>query len=318
LLIQTAFLGDVILATALIEKLKDRYPAAQIDFLVRKGNEGILLNHPKLREVVVFDKKNKVRELWRVIQRNRAARYDYIINVQRFATTGLITTLSRAAVTIGFDKNPLSRLFSVRAKHETTGLHEVERNQRLIAALTDQRAARPRLYPSEADRQAIAPFTEQPFVVIAPASIWFTKQWPAHKWVQLCARWLPTHRVYLLGAPADHGLCEAIAAHHANLNIVNLAGRLTLLQSAALMKQSVMNYVNDSAPMHLASAMDAPVTAVYCSTVPSFGFGPLSSKQKIVETTEVLDCRPCGLHGHKECPQRHFRCAESISVEAVV
>ena len=58
-----------------------------------------------------------------------------------------------------------------------------------------------------------------------------------------------------------------------------------------------MNYVNDSAPLHIASAMDAPVTAVFCSTVPAFGFGPLRANGRIVETTENLDCRPCGLHG---------------------
>ncbi len=318
LLIQTAFLGDVILATALIEKLKDVFPEAKIDFLVRKGNEGIVVNHPKLREVVVFDKKKKFRELLRVIHRNRALRYDYLINVQRFATTGLITVLSRARVTIGFDKNPLSRLFSIRAKHETTGLHEVERNQLLIASLTDRIPARPRLYPTALDEAAIARFVHDPFVVMAPASIWFTKQWPLHKWVELCAKWLGTHHVFLLGAPADRELCEAIAARHEGAPIVNLAGQLTLLQSAALMKHAVMNYVNDSAPMHLASAMDAPVTAIYCSTVPSFGFGPLSTRQKIVETPEALDCRPCGLHGHKACPRGHFRCAESIPVEIVV
>ena len=75
-----------------------------------------------------------------------------------------------------------------------------------------------------------------------------------------------------------------------------------------------MNYVNDSAPLHIASAMNAPVTAVFCSTVPSFGFGPLRENGRVVETPEDLDCRPCGLHGHRECPKGHFRCALGIEV----
>jgi heptosyltransferase-2 len=92
-----------------------------------------------------------------------------------------------------------------------------------------------------------------------------------------------------------------------------LAGSLSYLQSAALMSRAVMNYVNDSAPMHFASAMNAPVTAVYCSTVPEFGFGPLSDNRHIVEISQSLYCRPCGLHGYSECPEKHFRCALEIN-----
>ncbi|MFN4957421.1 MAG: glycosyltransferase family 9 protein [Cyclobacteriaceae bacterium] len=76
--------------------------------------------------------------------------------------------------------------------------------------------------------------------------------------------------------------------------------------------------MNDSAPMHLASAVDAPVTAIYCSTLPSFGFGPLSSKSSVVETHEKLDCRPCGLHGRRQCPKGHFKCSSGIQVDQLL
>ena len=79
-----------------------------------------------------------------------------------------------------------------------------------------------------------------------------------------------------------------------------------------------MNYVNDSAPMHLASAMNAAVTAVYCSTIPGFGFGPLSEISRIIETKLSLPCRPCGLHGFKECPLVHFKCAHSIETNEII
>jgi ADP-heptose:LPS heptosyltransferase len=79
-----------------------------------------------------------------------------------------------------------------------------------------------------------------------------------------------------------------------------------------------MNYVNDSAPMHLCSATNAPVTAVYCSTVPAFGFGPLSNQNKIAQINELLPCRPCGLHGYNKCPEKHFNCANNIHVTDVL
>jgi len=70
--------------------------------------------------------------------------------------------------------------------------------------------------------------------------------------------------------------------------------------------------------MHFASAMNAPVTAVYCSTIPGFGFGPLSDIRYIVEIEQALDCRPCGLHGYASCPKGHFRCAMNIRVDQLI
>jgi heptosyltransferase-2 len=64
--------------------------------------------------------------------------------------------------------------------------------------------------------------------------------------------------------------------------------------------------------------MNAPVTAIYCSTLPAFGFGPLSDKHYLVETPEVLPCRPCGLHGKIACPEKHFRCATSITTRQLL
>ena len=149
LIIQTAFIGDVILATALIEKLHQFYPNANIDFLVRKGNETLLANHPFLREAIVFDKKKKYKSLYDLIGRIRRTNYDVVVNVQRFATTGFITVLSGAKETVGYNKNPLSFLFDTRIAHQIGEVHEVERNQRLIEAFTDKVPAKPKLYPSD-------------------------------------------------------------------------------------------------------------------------------------------------------------------------
>jgi heptosyltransferase-2 len=97
-----------------------------------------------------------------------------------------------------------------------------------------------------------------------------------------------------------------------------IAGQLSLLQSAALMSRAKRNFVNDSGPLHLCSAMNAPVTAVFCSTLPSFGFGPLSVDSSIVETKEKLSCRPCGLHGKKVCPEGHFKCGNGIDANELL
>ncbi len=313
LIIQTAFIGDVILATPVIEKLKQHYPSTQIDFLLRKGNESLLHNNPHLNKVLIWDKKkSKYQHLLQLVSTIRKERYDLVVNLQRFFSTGFITTFSKATQTIGFDKNPLSFLFTKKIVHQIDKndhfVHEVSRNLSLVQHLTDDEFVRPHLYPSDEDYKKIMP--PQKYICIAPTSVWFTKQFPANKWVSLMNKMKTDVKIYLLGGPPDKAACEAIKKASKHTDIENLAGQLSFLQSAALMQGAMMNYVNDSAPLHIASAMNATVTAIFCSTVPSFGFTPLSDQSVVIETTEQLDCRPCNLHGFKACPKGHFKCAD--------
>jgi heptosyltransferase-2 len=194
------------------------------------------------------------------------------------------------------------------------GPHEVERNGRLLGTEgVGPITLKPRLYPTPADEAAAAPYAAVgTYLCIAPTSVWFTKQYPEEKWLELLAALPPTLAVYLLGGPPDVAACERLAQLANRSGLVNLAGKLSLPASAALMRGAVLNYVNDSAPMHLCSAVDAPVCAVFCSTIPAFGFGPLSTFSRIVEHPGPLACRPCGLHGHARCPLGHFRCAREI------
>ncbi len=318
LVIQTAFIGDVVLATGLLEKLHTYFPDATIDILVRKGNESLFRQHPFAGKVLIWDKRTaKYRNLYKVLLQIRANKYDLVINVQRYAATGLITILSKAKRTIGFDKNPFSFLFTEVIRHvfdkDGKGVHEIERNHQLIESFTDDHAAKPKLYPSALDIAAVAKWKSSPYICIAPASVWFTKQFPVEQWIHFINTLPVTYHIYLIGAPADQPLCANIHTSAKRPGVVNLAGQLDFLQSAALMRDAVMNYVNDSAPMHFASAMNASVTAVYCSTIPAFGYGPLSDNSHVIEVTEPLSCRPCGIHGRKICPEAHFNCARLIN-----
>ena len=310
LIIQTAFIGDVILATSLVESLKQKYPEAKIDFLLRKGNESLLQNHPKINEVIIFDKKNrKYKNLLKIISIIRKNKYDVVINVQRFFTTGIITSLSGAKSKIGFDKNPLSFLFSHKVKHQITNkgtfIHEVNRNLQLLKPLSEPEFIRPKLYPDEKDFNTIP---QKDYICFAPGSVWKTKQFPIEKWIELADKVPQNLVIYLIGGKDDFEICEEIKSKSQNKNIENIAGSINLLKSAALISGAKMTYTNDSAPMHLASAMNAPVAAIFCSTVPEFGFGPLSDESFIFQNKHNLKCRPCNLHGKKSCPEGHFLC----------
>jgi heptosyltransferase II len=314
LIIQTAFTGDVVLATALIEKLHLFFPDAKIDFLLRKGNEGLLTSHPFLNEVLVWNKKeNKTKNLFKLLKTIRKNKYDKVINLQRFASTGILTAFSAAKEKIGFDKNPFSFLFTKKLAHKLDeNLHEVQRNNALIAGFTDDSLVKPKLYPSAENEAEIADYKRSAYICITPASVWFTKQYPEEKWENLLNGLPRALNIFLLGGKEDKELCERIQQKSTNKNVTVLAGKLSFLSSAALMKNAVMNYTNDSAPLHFASATDAPVTAIFCSTIPAFGFYPLSKTSFIVQTNVPLECKPCSLHGLRNCPLGHFKCAYTI------
>ncbi|TAH12039.1 MAG: glycosyltransferase family 9 protein [Sphingobacteriia bacterium] len=320
LVIQTAFIGDVVLATSILESLHQQFPAASLDIVVRKGNESLFHQHPFIHEVLVWDKKsNKYKHLFQLLGAIRKNKYDLVLNLQRYAATGFLTAFSGASKTIGFNKNPFHLLFTESVEHsmniDGTGGHEIERNHRLLQSICTDETKLPALYPSKEDDQAVAIYQQQQYICFAPTSVWFTKQFPKEKWIELIDNIPAQFSIYLLGGPGDFGVCEQISTSTTHQQCVNLAGKLSFLQSASLMKIATMNYVNDSAPLHFCSAMNAPVTAVYCSTIPAFGYGPLSSNKTIVETNEILTCRPCGLHGKKDCPLGHFNCAKTIQIE---
>lgn len=309
LLLQTAFIGDVVLATAVAERLHAVFPGARIDFLLRKGNEGLLSGHPFLQEVLVWDKNSrKYLNLWRLLRRIRKERYDLVVNLQRFFSTGFLTAFSGARFRAGFDKNPLSFAFTHRKPHVIGPIHEVDRNLSLVEPWAGSETARPRLYPGAADRKGVP--AAGSYICIAPTSVWFTKQWPAKRWVELIDLLPHSLKIVLLGGPSDREDCERIKEAVVHPKVENMAGSLNFLESAAWMEGARMNYVNDSAPLHIASAVNAPVTAVFCSTIPAFGFWPLSDHSRVVETPLALECRPCGLHGRPACPEGHFRCSE--------
>ena len=322
--IQTAFIGDVVLSTALLESLHAKYPNATIDIVVRKGNEALFTAHPFVHQVIIWDKQNRKYLHWlKVLNQLRTREYDLIINVQRYAATGLWTALSNAKIKIGFDKNPFSFLFTRKVKHQEMqeGLHEIHKNHALLKAVDDHFIlSNPVLYPSAMDFEKIKYLQTVPYICIAPASVWFTKQFPIAQWVNFLNTIQFEGAIYIIGGPGDKALGEAIISKMATNSTVknkvkNLAGELHFLSSAALQKGAVLNYVNDSAPMHFASAVNAPVVAIYCSTIPDFGYGPLSKASFIVQTTNKLACKPCGMHGKKNCPLGHFNCAQTIEMQ---
>ncbi|MCF8304600.1 MAG: glycosyltransferase family 9 protein, partial [Bacteroidales bacterium] len=252
LVIQTASIGDVILATPVLEKLHATYPSAAIDFLTKNGNEGILKDHPFIRRLIIWDKQeNKYRHFLQVLRAIRERNYDLVVNMQRFATTGFLTAFSGAGMTIGFNKNPFAVFFSKSVKHKIgDGTHERDRNHELIRSLTDDTPGPVKLYTGKMANAKMSQYKTAAYICIAPTSLWYTKQYPLEQWAEFVGELPQSLRVYFIGSKADETACEQIIRNSGHRNALNLAGQLNLLESAALMQGALMNYVNDSAPQH--------------------------------------------------------------------
>lgn len=322
LIIQTAFIGDVILATSLIEATKKKYPEAKVDFLLKQGNESLLQNNPHIDKTYIFNKKNSWNflSLWFEIRREK---YDLVLCIQRFFRAGFLCAFSGAKIKVGFDKNPMSLFFTHQIEHHiphrtASGfLHEVQRNYQLLASI-DKEPMLPvhklklKLYFSGDDQKKIEALNLTNYFVLAPASVWYTKQWHHSKWKELIEILRKEGTVVLIGGPTDRDFIETL--YSSEPEIVDLCGKLNLRESALLMRNAMRVFVNDSAPLHLASSVNAKTTAIFCSTVADFGYFPISSDSIVIQR-DRLDCMPCGLHGKKSCPKVHFRCALDIDAQ---
>lgn len=319
LVVQTSFLGDVVLSTCIWEKIHETYPNCKIDVLVRRGNEGLLSNHPFIHNILIWDKQgNKYKNLLKTIGQIRKKKYDLLINLQRYISTGLLTAFSGAKQCIGFKENPISFLFSKNYDYiskESLTEHETDRYHRLIQEICGTEKSKMKLYPTQKDFDKINAKLQKPFITMSPASVWKTKELPIEKWIELCNQFSSAYQIFLCGGSADKALCEEIYKSCNDNKPQIVAGDLTLLESAALFSKARMNYCNDSAPTHIASAMNARVTTFFLSTVPEFGFTPTSDLSNVVEVSDKLDCRPCGRHGKSKCPKEHFKCGNLIDIK---
>jgi heptosyltransferase-2 len=178
---------------------------------------------------------------------------------------------------------------------------------------------RPSLAPGDAERAAVDAFlreqgvrADERLVGVAPGSVWGTKRWPYYP--ELAGELARDARIVVIGSAADAPLAQAITG--AVPEALDATGRLSLLASAELIGRCGVLVTNDSAPLHLASAMGTPTVAIFGPTVPEFGFGPLAPRASVVGH-ESLPCRPCDRHGPQRCPLGHHRCMRELSPSMV-
>ena len=292
LLVQTAFLGDIVLFTPLAAAARAKFPGASISLMTTPAGAELLGGLPVVDEIIAFDKRGREAGLSGL--RARAADlksrgFDLALSAHRSVRTAALLALAGIPRRIGYGNSAIPWLYTDRVPRRPD-LHEVFRapaGEEWIGA-----GARPR-------------------IGVCPGSVWPTKRYSAAGFAAAARRLIDRHgaSVYLLGAQDDRKAADEVLAMVGG-GVTDLVGRTGLRDWARVIAAMDLVITNDSGPTHVASALGVPVAVVYGPTTPAQGFAPFGVPSRVLSVS--LPCRPCGDHGARRCPEGRLRCMEEI------
>jgi heptosyltransferase-2 len=330
LVVQTAFLGDVVLTTPLLRALRQLAPQGLITVLVRDGLAPALAGFDAVDEVLSYDKRGRERgqrALWRLARELRRRRFDAAIAAQRSFRTGLLVAASAAPLRVGFAGAAggfayTHRVARARERHAVERYLALGRPLGLAAGLA---APSPALAVDPAARRRVAALLAEHgipaaarLLCVAPGSSWGSKRWLPERFAEVAARarerW--ALRPVVVGAPDEVALCERVA-RLAGHGVPSLAGRTGVAELVALIARAHAVVGNDSGAAHVAAALGVGVVSVFGPTASEQGMAPWGPRARVVERAD-LGCRPCSSHGPRHCPLGHFRCMRGIDSDTVL
>ncbi len=329
LVIKMRYIGDVVLTTPLLRALKQGIPDVRVDVLVSRNTHQVLENAPFADHVLVFDHEAARKSVFytlRFMTRIRKERYDAVLDLTNNDRTALFTALSGAGLRTGYPEGPdiRTRLAYNRIIPSQLGtVHTVDHHLKIAATLGLPSAGfHPEIIPSSASVERIRHLLcdrgtgDIPFVIIHPGARRWYKSWPPERFSRLAdyiAREFPVN-IVLSGSPADRETCALIQSRM-TARALNLAGDVSLSDLPALIREAVCLTGNDSAPIHIGTAVNTPVVALFGPTDPA-AWKPRREQDRVLATE--FPCRPCG-HSKPDCPQGLGRnyCMSHINFETV-
>jgi lipopolysaccharide heptosyltransferase II len=316
LVIRLDLIGDLVLSLTVLHTLKRTYPDAEIDLLAVPSSAKIALNDPDLSEIITYDPN-----VWRrpkaliqsknwhdvevLLSRLRTKHYDLAVSV--FGEwAGIVAVLSGAKRRVGFGREgyPGFMTHSVPGYHWKPGDHKhevdycLELAQAAGAAVTEADRV-PRLYVDPQASQEIEQLLDtegiQPDKLLIACHVSSnngqSKRWPIPYWATLLDRLIREEgaQIILTGTPEDLPLIEKVMSRMRE-HPINLAGKTSLAQLAALLQRADLLISGDSGPMHIAAAVGAPLIAIHGPTDPAMS-GPVSPKATVL--CSHIWCSPC-------------------------
>ena len=329
LVLQTSFLGDLVLTLPLIAEIRNRYPVKKLSLMCTPLGRELLQDHPAIDDILVDDKKGAHRG-WRGLAaqaaRLRQQRFTIALTPHKSARSAFMLYRANIPQRIGFRQSKGWFLFHYCAERDPAR-HDVERNLSVLQPLGVRVEDCAREIELPPWRQLDVAVSDQlrrlgvvdgkPTIGVNSGSVWPTKRW----WLAGFAEFIGLIKakldcqVLLFGGPEDTQIVEELFQRCGGA-AVNLAGKFSLRELPAAIGRCQVFVTNDSGPMHIAVARKVPTVALFCATTPNLGFYPYSGDAIVIE--KPLGCRPCTSHGGRRCPLVHENCIRQIRAQTVL
>jgi lipopolysaccharide heptosyltransferase II len=327
LVVRLSSIGDIILTTPLLRSLRSAYPHAHITFLIKKQYEELLAASPYVDELITFDKKEGMAGLKGIKHYLQDQRFDLCLDIHKNWRSRYLRFCLHAGKTTSYHKLILKRTlliwFKINLYRQIKPVYlRYFDSVKILGIQYDGLGTKIHVPPgkSEMVRNMLSEAGysfDRPLVILCPSATYFNKRWKPEGFIETARYLIREKSVFVVvhGGREDSDLCNQIATS-IGTGAANLAGRLSLSESAALLGMSTLVIANDSGLMHLAQSQNRPVVGIYGPTTRELGYYPVEKDSIVIETN--LPCRPCTHNGLNTCPKRHFRCMNDIPAESVI
>jgi ADP-heptose:LPS heptosyltransferase len=315
LVIRFSSIGDIVLTTPVVRCLKQQVEHAEVHFVTKEKHSSILSSNPYIEKVHILDEN-----IAGLIAELEKEEFDYIIDLhQNFRSNRIKRRLDIPA--FSYKKLNLEKFLLVHFKiSRLPKKHIVDRYLETLSVFDVENDGNGLDYfipePENYDLKKLPESFQKGFAAFVIAGTYTTKKLTEKKIIEICNNaGVP---VVLLG-----GKCEMEAASRVlekvTGEILDLTGKLSLNQSASLVKAANVVLTNDTGLMHIAAAFKKKILSFWGNTVPEFGMTPYQPHpiSKIM-AVENLKCRPCSKLGYEKCPKKHFKCMNEINVQEAV
>lgn len=320
--IQTAFLGDLILSIPVLRRIKLLFPGEKLVVVCKKGLGDFLLQEDVADLVFEIEKSN--RQSYKEVQKKlNCLSIQNLFCIHRSLRSVLFAAGIKANKKIGYasfmgfwvfdelveypkEYPDVVRQFKILGPVDKETRKEFSKNG--FESLNDMRSPVPEFF---AFNRAVQSSAHSKKIAMFPGSVWATKRWTEEGFIKVAQLLLAKgFSVDLLGGPDEKEICERIAAAVPGAKV--LAGQYSIAETIKAITNYALVIANDSAPVHMAVFKNVPVVAVFGPTTLDLGFRPWSNRARVVENI-TMDCRPCGAHGHDKCPLGHHDCMKSVN-----
>ncbi|MCS6820426.1 MAG: glycosyltransferase family 9 protein [Microscillaceae bacterium] len=318
LVIRFSSIGDVIWVTPALRCLKTQKPNIELHFCTKKAYRDLFSHNPHIDKLHLLDK-----DLNKLITQLKAEKFDLIIDLHKNLRTFYLK-LRLGVKSYSYQKLSFEKWLYVHFRiNRLPNCHTADRylaTLQPLGVVPDGKGLELYIPPEQEVPLNYYPKTHQNgFVAVVIGASYFTKKLPLNKLIELCqAIPLP---IVLVGGKEDALVASQIVAYFEQNNtskpmIFDTCGKLSIIQSASVVKRALWVVGHDTGLMHIAACFQKKIYTIWGSTTPNMGLYPYKTDFEVIENNEI-SCRPCSHLGRKKCPKGHFKCMQDLNFETI-